>query len=101
MDININIQEILSHTVTVKAESIEDAIMQVDEMYKNEEIILEYADYDGQVIIEKTEEKHKSHKDKLIDEVILYMVKDKERHYEELDCPKEHIFDFARVKTYL
>jgi len=92
MDININIQETLSRTVTVQAESIQDAVRQAEEMYINEEIVLDYADYDGQVIIEKMEEKYKSHKDKLIDEVIEYMIKDEERHYEELDCPKEHIY---------
>ncbi|MBA1421570.1 MAG: DpnD protein [Epsilonproteobacteria bacterium] len=59
MNININIQETLSRTVTVKAESIEDAVRQVEEMYKNEEIVLDYADFDGQVIIEKAEEKYK------------------------------------------
>ena len=102
MDINLNIQETLSRTVTVKAESIEDAIMQVDEMYKNEEIILDYADYDGQVIIEKVEEKYKSHKDKLIDEVIQYMIENEERHYEESDCPKEHIYlTLKKLKAYL
>jgi len=52
MDININIQETLSRTVTVKAESIEDAIVQVEEMYRNEEIVLDYADFDGKVKIE-------------------------------------------------
>ncbi len=99
---DINIQETLSRTVTVKAESIEDAIMQVDEMYKNEEIILDYADYDGQVVIEKAEEKYKSHKDKLIDEVIQYMIENEERRYEESDYPKEHIYlSLKELKAYL
>jgi len=47
MKINIEIREVLSRIVTVDAESKEDAIEQVENMYNNEEIVLDYADFEG------------------------------------------------------
>lgn len=38
----IEIQEFLSEIIEVKAESFDEAITKVKEMYRNEEIILDY-----------------------------------------------------------
>lgn len=41
----IEIEETLSRVVHVEAESVEDAISQVWDMYSEEEIVLDYTDY--------------------------------------------------------
>lgn len=45
MKIKVEITEILQRTVEVDAEDLKDAINKVEELYKNEEIILDYSDY--------------------------------------------------------
>ena len=42
---NIQITETLQKVVTVRANSIEDAIFKVKSQYKNEEIVLDYSNY--------------------------------------------------------
>lgn len=41
----IEIQEFLSRIIEVEAESIDEAISKVREMYRNEEIVLDSSDY--------------------------------------------------------
>lgn len=41
----VEIKEILAKVIEVKAESIEQAISIVDELYKNEEIVLDTTDF--------------------------------------------------------
>ena len=53
MQIDIRVTEILSKVLAVDASSLDDALVIVEEMYKNQEIVLDYADFDGQVMIEK------------------------------------------------
>ena len=45
MKIKVEITEILQRTVEVDATDINDAVKQVEELYKNEEIILDSSDY--------------------------------------------------------
>lgn len=56
MQIDIRVTEILSRVVTIDSLSLEDAIITVENMYKNEEIVLDYTDFNGDVIIEKEED---------------------------------------------
>jgi len=58
MQIDIKITEILSRTIRVNALSIEDAIIIVNNMYRNEDIVLDSSDFDGNVIIEKEEDNY-------------------------------------------
>lgn len=55
MQIDIKITELLSKIVTVDANSIDEAKVIVEDMYKNEEIVLDYNDFNQDVIIEKEE----------------------------------------------
>lgn len=53
MKFNIAIIEKLERVIEVDADNLEDAIALVEEQYKKEEIILDYSDFDGNIIIEK------------------------------------------------
>jgi hypothetical protein len=53
MQIDIRITEILSRIITVNVASLEDALMIVEDMYRKENIVLDYTDFSGNVIIEK------------------------------------------------
>ena len=44
---NIQITETLRRVVTVRANSLSDAIFKVKNQYKNEEIVLDYTDFKG------------------------------------------------------
>ena len=49
-DFDIEIREELSRTVTVKAETLGDAINQVMDQYKRGEIVLDAEDFEGNTI---------------------------------------------------
>ena len=53
---DIRITEVLSRVVSVNSDSIDDAILIVEDMYNNQEIVLDYSDYDGDLVIEKKED---------------------------------------------
>jgi len=53
MQIDIEVTEILSRVVTVNADSVDDAIDIVRDMYRKEEIVLDYADFIGKATIEE------------------------------------------------
>jgi len=92
MKIDVSVQEVLSRTISVDAESIEDAVSKVEEMYYNEDIVLDYNDFNGNVVFEKKEDNFDCRKDMLIDKMIKYMIKEEKKHYEESNFPHEHIY---------
>ncbi len=53
MKIDIKITEVLSRIVTVNADSVDDAIDKVTQMYVKEEIILDSSDFEGDTEIEE------------------------------------------------
>jgi hypothetical protein len=53
MKFNIAVIEKLERIIEVNTDNLEDAIALIEEKYKNEEIILDYSDFDGNIIIEK------------------------------------------------
>ncbi len=55
MKIDIKITEILSRVISIDADTQEDALSIVSDMYKDEEIVLDYSDFNGDVIIENEE----------------------------------------------
>ncbi|MCI0500837.1 MAG: DpnD/PcfM family protein [Epsilonproteobacteria bacterium] len=55
MKIDIQVTEVLSRIVTVEAVDVQDAIMQVKNMYRNEDIVLDYADMTGKATFEVCE----------------------------------------------
>ena len=58
---NITITEVLSTTVKTQAETLEEAIQNVKDSYRNSEIVLTADDFTGQVTFEEEKEnKHDS-----------------------------------------
>ena len=50
----IEIQEILSKTIEIQAKNMEEAIEKVNQMYRKEEIVLDYSNFVDKKIIPKT-----------------------------------------------
>jgi len=92
MQVDIKIAEILSKVITINSLSVEDAIITVEDMYKNEEIVLDYSNFNDDVLIEKKEENFISRKDLLINKVVQYLIEDEKKHYEESEKPNNHIY---------
>ncbi|WCM42908.1 DpnD/PcfM family protein [Flavobacterium sp. CBA20B-1] len=93
----VEIQELLSRTIDIKAQNIEEAIEKVTGMYNSEEIVLDYDDFKKREIIpfELMEEKAN-----LTKEIIGYLYREEKKHFEELDEPNDHIFlKLQRLKT--
>jgi len=102
MKIDIRVTEILSRVVTIDSDSVEEALDSVENMYNTEDIVLDYSDFDGDVIIEKKEDDFLSRKDLLVNRLIDYLIKDEEKHYEESEQPKEHIYlTLLELKQYI
>lgn len=93
----VEIQELLSRTIDIQAKNIEEAIAIANQMYNSEEIVLDYNDLSKQEIISN----HLiDEKENLTKEIIEYLYQDEQKHFEELEEPKDHIFlKLKRLKT--
>lgn len=85
----IEIQELLSRTIDVQANNMVEAISIANEMYRQEDIILDYTDLKNQAIIPYS---LITEKEQLTSEIINYLYRDEEKHFEESEKPKDHIF---------
>ncbi|HNR48652.1 MAG TPA: DpnD/PcfM family protein [Bacteroidia bacterium] len=85
----IEVQELLSRTINIKANSVEEAISIVNKMYKNEEIVLDWSDLKIQEIIPLNLIQEK---EQLINDIIDYLYIDEKKHFEESDGPNDHIY---------
>ncbi len=95
----VEIQEFLSRIVKIKAENISDAISIVEEKYKKAEVVLDYNDFVEVNFVNKNKQSKKDELNQLIKEVVEYLYVDEERHFEESDKPKNHIFSkIKRIK---
>ena len=96
----IQITETLQRVVKVEADSEEEAYKIINRKYRNEEIVLDSSDfYDKEIKFFKRLED--SDFKESIRKLIEYLWDDEERHYEELEKPKEHIFNtIFKIKTY-
>lgn len=93
----IEVQELLSRTIDIEAQNIQEAIVKVNQMYISEEIILDYTDLSKQDIIPFELRDEKAN---LTKEIIGYLYQDEQKHFEELDEPNDHIFlKLQRLKT--
>jgi len=100
--VDIRITEILSRVITLDALSVEEAILKAKDLYKEEKIVLDYTDFDGNVIIKKDEGCYLSKKDLLISKVINYLIEDDKKHYEESGKPQNHIYlTLLKLQSYL
>jgi hypothetical protein len=85
----IEVQELLSRTIDIKAQNIEEAIVKANQMYNSEEIVLDYNDLSKQEIIPNN---LIDEKDNLTKDIIEYLYQEEKRHFEELEEPQNHIF---------
>jgi len=92
MAIDIRVTEVLTKTMKIDAQSTEEAINIVKDLYKQEKIVLDESDFDQNLVVEKKEEGFSSRKDALINMVVQYLMKNGERHYMELNEPDKHIY---------
>jgi DpnD/PcfM-like protein len=93
----VEIQELLSRTIDIEAQNIEEAIQKASNMYNSEEIILDYNDLTKREIIPNI---LLNEKENLTKEIIDYLYKDEKKHFEELEKPNNHIFSkIERLKT--
>lgn len=93
----IEIQELLSRTIDIQAQNIEEAIEKVNKMYNSEKIVLDYDDLTKREIIPNI---LINEKENLTKEIIEYLYQDEKKHFEELEEPNNHIFSkIERLKT--
>lgn len=85
----IEVQELLSRTIDIQAQNIEEAIAKANQMYNSEEIVLDYNDLSKQEIIPND---LINEKESLTKEIIAYLYQDEQKHFEELEEPNNHIF---------
>ncbi len=84
----IEITEILERTEKVKAKTLEEALLIVEKMYNEEDIILDWSDSNGNVIIKEKGDDFSE----LINSLTEYMIDDERKHYEESNKPENHIY---------
>lgn len=85
----------------MEADSIDKAIEIVNKMYKNEEIVLaadDFVDVEIQEFRDKSDDMNE--KDRLIQDVIDYLLADEKQHYEELTYDDEEIQDDSKKEEY-
>lgn len=93
----IIIQELLSRTVSIQAQNIEEAIEKVNQMYKNAEIVLDAEDFVAEEIIPVT---LKDEKEVLIKEIIEYLYENEKKLFKESEKSNKHIFyKIDRLRT--
>jgi len=96
MKYNVAIIEKLKRVIEVDTITSDEAIELIKKQYQEEKIVLDYSDFDGEVIIENEEDEIK--KDVLIKDIVDYLYEDEQKHFEEIfgeKMPKKednHIF---------
>lgn len=89
----IEIIETLSKTVKIKAQSVEDAILKAEKLYKDAEIVLTDNDYIDTTIELLEDNVARYDKKGLIDDILEHFLEDEKKHYEEYEHkPKDHIY---------
>ena len=88
----IEIQELLARVIEIEGSSVQDAISKVSQQYKETEIILDYNDFVEVNFIDSNSTNTDDEKNILVKEVIDYLYKDEEKHFEEDETKENHIF---------
>ena len=92
MQYDIEISEKLSRVLHIDASSWDEAIKIAEQKYHNEEIVLDWTDFHDNVVIREFDLNIQNEKDKLIQEIIAYLIEDEERHFLESEKPNNHIY---------
>lgn len=85
----INIQEVLSRTIDVQAQNIEDAVSKANQMYHSAQVVLDYNDLSKRKIIPND---LIDERESITKQIIEYLYQDEKKHFEELEEPYDHIF---------
>lgn len=85
----VEVQELLSRTIDIQAQNIDEAISKANQMYNSEEIVLDYNDLSKRDIIPND---LINEKESLTKEIIGYLYQEEQKHFEELEEPDNHIF---------
>lgn len=92
-EFKIEIIEKLSESLNIKANSIDEALDKVNEMYKNEQIILDSSNHIDTEIREYKEDDSIDEINHLMQEIINYLIDDEKKHFEEFETtPDDHIY---------
>lgn len=92
-EFKIEIIEKLSETLNIKANSIDEALSKVNELYKNEQVILDASNHIDTEIREYNENDFNDLKNHLTQEIIDYLIDDERKHFEEFETPPDdHIY---------
>lgn len=81
MKYNVVISEKLQRVIEVNTITSNEAIELIKKQYQEEKIVLDYSDFNGEVIIENQEDEIK--KETLIKDIIDYLYKDEQKHFQE------------------
>jgi hypothetical protein len=99
---SIEVQEFMARVVSVEANNLEEAILNIQESYRKAEIVLDYNDFVEANFISINSQSRNDEMKRLIKDVIEYLYDDEKKHFEEYDEPKDHIFSkLERLKTLL
>lgn len=87
----IEIEEWYLRQLNIEADSFDDAVEKVHDLYKSNKLNAQDLSIVGYKIKDGNEDEGK---DALIKEIILYLYRDEKRHYEEFgdDKPEDHIY---------
>ena len=96
----IEVREVLARIVEVEAESLRDAVDQVYEQYKQEDIVLDETDLKEMDVLPQSEKEEEKN---LINDIVEYFYEEEKRHFEEFHTvPDNHIFfKINRLKSIL
>lgn len=92
---NIEIQEFLSRIIEVEANDVNEAISIVEDNYKKCVHVLDYNDFVEVNFQDINTQNKEERKNELTKEIINYLYKNEEKHYEEYEeynKPNDHIF---------
>lgn len=81
MKYNVVISEKLKRIVEVNTPTSTEAIEFIKKQYQEEKIVLDYSDFDGEVIIENQDDEIE--KEAFIKDIIDYLYEDEQKHFEE------------------
>ncbi|MDP2176628.1 MAG: DpnD/PcfM family protein [Bacteroidota bacterium] len=88
----IEIQEFLARVVEIESESLQEAFTEVQNKYRNSDIVLDANDF-VEVDFIDINAQSKNHEIKMLTkEVVEYLFENEKKHYEESENPQNHIF---------
>jgi hypothetical protein len=98
---NIEIKEVLVKKIAIESNSIDEALVEVKQLYNSENILLDSSNHFDTIIYEDTIENAETIRMRLTDEVIDYLIDDERKHFEELGTePQDHIYlKLLKLKT--